>query len=429
MIKTIITFLFVFCVIVIIHELGHFIFAKRAGILVREFAIGMGPKIFSHQGKDGTTYTVRMIPMGGYVRMAGMGEEVVSLSPGQPLSVGLNDQNIVTTINTSQKVQLPNSVPLAVTSYDLEEKLEITGYLNGDDRQEVTYQVDHDASIIEEDGTKVRIAPKDVQFQSAKLSQRMMTNFAGPLFNFILTLVIYALILFIQGGTMQPDPSAVIGSVVKDGAADQAGIKPEDRITAIAGKPVNTFEAVGKELTKHKDQEVTIDIERDGKEQSVQMTPKEVTQEDGTKKVMIGIMSGAKFTKLSFFEKIKAALIQTLVGATAIFVALKDLIMGFSLNKLGGPVMIFQVSSQVAEQGFITVLNFMAMLSINLGIMNLLPIPALDGGKLMMNFYEGIRRKPLSPENEGKITIIGFAFVMILMILVTWNDIMRFFFR
>lgn len=405
MIKTIITFLFVFCVIVIIHELGHFIFAKRSGILVREFAIGMGPKIFSNQGKDGTTYTVRMIPMGGYVRMAGMGEEVVKLSPGQPLSVALDENQKVTKINTSQKVQLPNSIPMAVTAYDLEDKLVIKGFLNGDDRQEVSYQVDHDASIIEEDGTMVRIAPLDVQFQSAKLGNRILTNFAGPLFNFILTMVIFTIVLFIQGGTTEPDPRAVIGSVVQGQAADQAGIKPGDEITAIAGKPVTTFEGVGKVLSQHKD------------------------QEDGTKKVMIGIMSGAKFTKLSFFEKIKAAWVKTLVSATAIFVALKDLIMGFSLNKLGGPVMIFQVSSQVAEQGFITVLNFMAMLSINLGIMNLLPIPALDGGKLLMNFYEGIRRKPLSPENEGKITIIGFAFVMILMILVTWNDIMRFFFR
>ena len=95
MIKTILTFLFVFCVIVIIHELGHFIFAKRSGILVREFSVGMGPKLFSHQGKDGTTYTVRMVPMGGYVRMAGLGEEEVEIRPGQPISVELDKDNVV----------------------------------------------------------------------------------------------------------------------------------------------------------------------------------------------------------------------------------------------------------------------------------------------------------------------------------------------
>lgn len=429
MIKTIVTFLFVFCVIVIVHELGHFIFAKRSGILVREFAIGMGPKIFSHQGKDGTTYTIRMIPMGGYVRMAGMGEEVVTLSPGQPLSVELNEKKVVTKINTSQKVQLTHSVPLAVTAHDLEDKLFITGYLNGDDRQEVTYAVDHDASIIEEDGTMVRIAPLDVQFQSAKLSHRIMTNIAGPLFNFLLTMVIFTIIMFMQGGVKAPNPDAVIGNVVQAGIADKAGIKPDDRITAIAGEKVTTFDEIGQALTKHKNEAVSVAITRDGKEQTIKLTPKEVAQEDGTKKVMIGITSGTTFTKLNFFEKLKTALLQTFASATVIFVALKDLIMGFSLNKLGGPVMIFQASSQVADQGFITILNFMAMLSINLGIMNLLPIPALDGGKLLMNFYEGVRGKPLSPENEGRITIIGFAFVMVLMVLVTWNDIMRFFFR
>lgn len=429
MIKTILTFLFVFCVIVIIHELGHFIFAKRSGILVREFAIGMGPKIFSHQGKDGTTYTIRMIPMGGYVRMAGMGEEEVKLVPGQPLSVSVDANNIVTKINTSSKVQLPNSIPLAVTAYDLEDKLFIKGYLHGDDRQEVEYAVDHDASIIEEDGTMVRIAPLDVQFQSAKLSNRIMTNFAGPLFNFILTMVIFTLIMFLQGGMNQADESSVIGGVVKDGAADKAGIKPDDRILSINGETISKFTDIGAVITKNADKTIPVVVERGGKEKTVSLTPKMEKQADETEKVMIGITSGSVFTKLSFTEKIQAAWKQTLISATTIFVALKDLITGFSLNKLGGPVMIFQVSSQVANQGFITILNFMAMLSINLGIMNLLPIPALDGGKLLLNLYEGIRRKPLSPENEGKITIIGFAFVMILMVLVTWNDIMRFFFR
>ncbi|QIL47003.1 RIP metalloprotease RseP [Vagococcus coleopterorum] len=427
--KTIITFLFVFCVIVIVHELGHFIFAKRSGILVREFAIGMGPKIFSHQGKDGTTYTIRMIPMGGYVRMAGMGEDNVSLTPGQPISLVLNESGLVEKINTSSKIQLQQAIPLAVTEFDLEDDLHIKGYLNGDDQQVVNYPVHHDASIIEADGTEVRIAPRDVQFQSAKLWQRMLTNFAGPLFNFILTMVIFTIVMFMQGGIKQADTSAVIGGLVEDGVAYQAGIKPDDRILKIADQSISDFSSIGTELAKHQDQEVTILLERDGEEQTVKLTPKSEKQEDGSERVMIGIMSGTTFTKLSFFEKIKAAWAQTLISATAIFVALKDLIMGFSLNKLGGPVMIFQVSSEVANQGLITVLNFMAMLSVNLGIMNLLPIPALDGGKLLMNFVEGIRRKPLSPESEGKITILGFAFVMILMVLVTWNDIMRFFFR
>ena len=131
LIKTIITFIFVFGVIVIIHEFGHYYFAKRSGILVREFAIGMGPKIFSHR-KNGTTYTIRILPIGGYVRMAGAGEEEVELTPGMPISIETNEKGQIIKINTSKKVQLPNSIPLEVLSADLENELIITGYVSGE---------------------------------------------------------------------------------------------------------------------------------------------------------------------------------------------------------------------------------------------------------------------------------------------------------
>ncbi len=427
--KTILTFIFVFCVIVIVHELGHFLFAKWSGILVREFSIGMGPKLFAHRGKDGTTYTLRLLPIGGYVRMAGVGEEEVEITPGQPVSLELNDQQVVTRINTSHKVQLPNSVPIEVIKFDLEEELYLTGYINGDENQETRYSVDHDASIIESDGTEVRIAPKDVQFQSAKLYKRFLTNFAGPLFNFILTFVIFTIVIFAQGGLTEPDASSVIGGVAEGGIADEAGIKPGDRIIEIDGEKITTFEEIVSSVEANKDKKVDVVVERDGQKKTLSMTPKSEELDDGSSSVRIGIQSGSKFTELSFAGKVQAAVAKTIASATVLIVAVKDLIFGFSLNKLGGPVMIFQISSQVANEGFITILNFMAMLSINLGIMNLLPIPALDGGKLVLNIVEGIRRKPLSPESEGKITIVGFAFIMILMVLVTWNDIMRFFFR
>ncbi len=118
--KTIITFIIVFGILVLVHEFGHFYFAKRAGILVREFAIGMGPKIFAHRGKDGTTYTIRLLPIGGYVRMAGMGEDMTEITPGMPLSVELNAVGNVVKINTSKKVQLPHSIPMEVVDFDLE---------------------------------------------------------------------------------------------------------------------------------------------------------------------------------------------------------------------------------------------------------------------------------------------------------------------
>lgn len=427
--KTILTFIFVFCVIVIVHELGHFLFAKWSGILVREFSIGMGPKLFAHQGKDGTTYTIRMLPIGGYVRMAGLGEEEVEINPGQPLSLELDENQIVKRINTSSKVQLANSIPIEVTAFDLEKDLFIKGNIYGDERKEVTYQVDHDATIIESDGTEVRIAPLDVQFQSAKLYKRMLTNFAGPMFNFFLTFVIFIVILFAQGGNRTADPSSTIGSLVPDSVAEKAGILPGDRVLEVNGQEIATFEALTKKIQSSADQELKLLVQRGDKTETITLTPETQKIDDGKTQVVLGIYSSYKLEKLSFSGKLKAAVSQTITSAMAIFVALKGLLTGFSLNKLGGPVMIFQVSSQVAQQGFMVVLGFMATLSVNLGIMNLLPIPALDGGKLLLNLVEGVRRKPLSPESEGKITIFGFAFMMILMVLVTWNDIMRFFFR
>ena len=162
----IIAFIFIFGVIVVVHEFGHFYFAKKAGILVREFAIGMGPKIFAHIGKDGTAYTIRILPLGGYVRMAGWGEDKTEIKTGSPVSLTLNEEGVVTRVNLSDKVLDNTSLPMNVTSFDFEEKLEITGLVLDESK---TFRVDHDATIIEEDGTEVRIAPLDVQYQNASI--------------------------------------------------------------------------------------------------------------------------------------------------------------------------------------------------------------------------------------------------------------------
>lgn len=422
--KTIITFIIVFGVIVVVHEFGHFFFAKRSGILVREFAIGMGPKIFSHR-RNGTTYTIRILPLGGYVRMAGAGEEEENITPGMPVAIELNEQNIVKKINTSKKVTLPNSIPMEVSHADLEEKLVITGLVNGQEEM-TTYQVDHDATIIEEDGTEVQIAPKDVQFQSAKLYQRMLTNFAGPMNNFILGIVLFALLAFLQGGI--PDSTqAVIGSVIKDQPAAQAGLKVGDKVKKVDGKKIASYEEFTTIIQKNPSKTVVLEVERNHEQKSIQLTPK-ATKENNQTVGKIGVTNAIVVEKASVFAKIKYGFTAAFSSSLAIFKALGNLFNHFSLNKLGGPVMIFKLSSNVASQGVIAVISFMAMLSMNLGIMNLLPIPALDGGKLVLNIFEGLRGKPLSQEKEGMLTLVGAGILVVLMVLVTWNDITRFFF-
>lgn len=418
--KGILAFIFIFGVIVVIHEFGHFYFAKKAGILVREFAIGMGPKIFAHTGKDGTLYTIRILPLGGYVRMAGWGEDKTEIKTGTPASLTLNEAGVVTRINLTGK-QLDNlSLPMNVTSFDFEEKLEITGLVLEESK---TYKVDHDATIVEEDGTEVRIAPLDVQYQNATVWGRLITNFAGPMNNFILGILVFIFLMFMQGGVADSSSNAV--TITDGGALQAAGLVTGDKILSVNGDATDSYTEVATIISKAAEDATTapsfdLVVEHDGATKNVTVTAEKV---DGTYRIGI-----SPILKTGFVDKIVGGFQEA--GATALLIvtALKNLIANFDVKQLGGPVAIYKVSAQAAEFGLASVLGLMAMLSINLGIFNLIPIPALDGGKIVMNILEAIRRKPLKPETESYITLAGVAVMVVLMIVVTWNDIIRVFF-
>lgn len=421
--KTLITFIIVFSVIVIIHEFGHYFFAKRAGILVREFAIGMGPKIWGHQGKDGTTFTLRALPIGGYVRMAGNGEDEVELTPGMPIGLVLDEKGKVTQINTSSKVQLVNAFPFELAEFDLEDKLFVSGYQNGDESQLVTYDVLHDATIIESDGVEVRIAPRDVQFQSAKLWQRMLTNFAGPMNNFLLAIVLFIVITFIQGGVAITNTNK-IGAISENSPAQTAKLKEGDAIQSIDGQKISSWDDLTAAITGSKKSVLNFTVKRENETFTTQVKP-EKEEVDGQKVVRIGVQVPMD---TSFLGKFTGGIKQAANSSVQLLRALGNLIAKPDINKLGGPVAMFQMSSEAAKQGPLTVMVLMAVISMNLGVMNLLPIPALDGGKIVLNVIEGLRGKPLSQEKEGILTLIGFGFLLLLMVLVTWNDIQRWFF-
>ncbi|HEL2422485.1 TPA: RIP metalloprotease RseP [Streptococcus suis] len=418
--KGILAFIFIFGVIVVVHEFGHFYFAKKAGILVREFAIGMGPKIFAHTGKDGTLYTIRILPLGGYVRMAGWGEDKTEIKTGSPASLSLNEAGVVTRINLSGKQLDSLSLPMNVTSFDFEEKLEITGLVLEESK---TYKVDHDATIVEEDGTEVRIAPLDVQYQNATVWGRLMTNFAGPMNNFILGILVFIILFFIQGGVANPSSNAV--SITEGGALQAAGVVTGDKILSVNGNTTDSYTEVATIISKAATDATTapsfdLVVEHDGKTRHVSVTAEQV---DGAYRIGI-----SPILKTGFVDKIVGGFQEAGATALRVVTALKNLIANFDVKQLGGPVAIYKVSSQAAEFGLVSVLGLMAALSINLGIFNLIPIPALDGGKIVMNILEAIRRKPLKPETESYITLAGVAVMVVLMIVVTWNDIIRVFF-
>ena len=167
-----IAFLFVFSIIVIIHEFGHYYFAKKAGILVREFAIGMGPKIFQVR-KGETVYTLRLLPIGGYVRMAGHDEDEQEIKPGMMITIVLDSENIVQKLNFDDKLIIENSVPFQIEDADLHKDMTLTGYfINSEEK--VTLTVSKTATIVESDGTEVVVAPVERQFNSATLWLRFI---------------------------------------------------------------------------------------------------------------------------------------------------------------------------------------------------------------------------------------------------------------
>ncbi|KYF37217.1 RIP metalloprotease RseP [Streptococcus mitis] len=416
----ILTFILVFGIIVVVHEFGHFYFAKKSGILVREFAIGMGPKIFAHTGKDGTAYTIRILPLGGYVRMAGWGDDTTEIKTGTPVSLTLTDDGKVKRINLSGKKLDQTALPMQVTQFDFEDKLFIKGLVL---EEEKTFAVDHDATVVEADGTEVRIAPLDVQYQNATIWGKLITNFAGPMNNFILGIVVFWILIFMQGGVRDVDSNQF--HVMPQGALAKVGVPETAQITKIGSHEISNWESLIQAVeSETKDKTApTLDVTISEKGSDKQVT---VTPEENQGRYILGVQPGIKSDFLSMFV---GGFTTAADSALRILSALKNLIFQPDLNKLGGPVAIFKASSDAAKNGIENVLYFLAMISINIGIFNLIPIPALDGGKIVLNILEAIRRKPLKQEIETYVTLAGVVIMVVLMIAVTWNDIMRLFFR
>ncbi len=424
--QTIIAFIIIFGSLVFFHELGHFIFAKRAGIMVREFAIGMGPKIFS-MTKGETLYTIRLLPIGGYVRMAGEDFDAIELQPGYRVALVTNEDNVVEKIILNQNNHHPNVVFLEVERADLNKELWIEGYDEDDESEEqrlIRYQVSR-AAVLVENGKETVIAPFDRQFDSKTVGQRAMTIFAGPLFNFILAFFIFILIGLFQG---VPTYEPIITQVTDDGPAKAAGMQDGDYVKAINGTPITTWQELSETISKNPGNPLKFTVEREGQPVSLAITPKTVKAEDGAKAGQIGVLYETPYKKAPL-QAIPNAAENTYNWTVQIVKMLGKLVTGqFSIDDLSGPVGIYKSTEEVAKYGIYNLMHWAAVLSINLGIMNLLPLPALDGGRLLFFAFEAVRGRPVNREKEGLIHFVGIVLLMILMVVVTWNDIQRFFF-
>ncbi|MEH7460913.1 RIP metalloprotease RseP [Bacillus thuringiensis] len=416
--NTAIAFILIFGALVFFHELGHLYFAKRAGILCREFAIGFGPKLYSFE-KNETVYTIRLLPLGGYVRMAGEDPETVELKPGTKVGLVLNEKEEVTKIVLDNREKYPNIRVVEVEQADLEHKLTISGYEEYEEELQ-TFRVHEKARCVSA-GEETQIAPFNRQFGSKTLGQRALAIVAGPAMNFVLAFVIFVIIGFVQG---IPVDKPMIGKVVSGSVAEKAGLHEDDIITSINNKPTNSWKDVTSIVRENPGKEITMDVTRDSKKVAIQVTP--AAEKEGD--VTVGRLGVQSPVEKSFLGSIKSGFEETYRWTKLIFVSLIQLVTGhFSINDLSGPVGIYNLTDQVVEYGTIRVMSLAAVLSINLGLFNLLPVPALDGGRLFFFLIEALRGKPIDRQKEGMVHFIGFALLMLLMLVVTWNDIRKFF--
>ncbi|HWJ03550.1 MAG TPA: RIP metalloprotease RseP [Verrucomicrobiae bacterium] len=338
--------IFVFGLLIFGHELGHYVVARLAGVRILEFAMGMGPKLIGTKRGD-TLYTLRLLPLGGYVKMAGMDPE--------------------------------------------------------------------------EGEEELAPASDSGSFMNKTVLQRMAIIFAGPLMNFLLALVLFVAVFTYIGVPVESD-SNVIGGVMKDKPAYNAGLQPKDKVVAINGSPTPRWEDLTKTIHASDGKELTITIERDGEKKDIKITPKYDAQ---SKRYLIGIGADQVFAKKGTFEAATFGLQRTLDFTKLIITSIFQMITGKIPADVGGPVAIVNAIGEGASQGFANLLGLTGMLSIQLGLLNLFPIPALDGSRLVFLAFEGLRGKPLDPAKENFIHLVGFALLILLMIVITYNDILR----
>ena len=430
----IIAFILIFFVVVTIHEFGHFIVAKKSGILCQEFAIGMGPKIFHKKIRE-TNFTIRLLPLGGYVKMPdnvfdfNNDVSMYDLKKGMNIRLKLDKEDKVEKIilDESNDMEL---LPIHLEDFDLTEKLFIRGFV-GDESE--YFEVRKDACVVF-GGMEEQIAPLDRMFSSHSWGKKFWTLFAGPLMNFFLAAVIFIGLAFYTGVPVNND-DAKLGVVADNSPAQTAGLKVGDTITEVNGQSISTWTGFVEKIKESNGQELTLKVNRDGSIQEVKVTPKEeVTKNKKGEEVKTYKVGIGKYqeTKKGFVDSIKYGLQETLHYGTLIFTAIINLFVslftgGFSLNQLGGPVAIYEMSSSAAKSGLVTTLQWTGILSVNLGLMNLIPIPVLDGGRIIFVIYEAIFKKPINKKAQYYMTITFGLLMVALMLAVTWNDIQRLF--
>ncbi|MER2534584.1 MAG: RIP metalloprotease RseP [Rhizobiaceae bacterium] len=362
LIGTIVPFLFVLTVVVFIHEMGHYLVGRWCGIGVKAFSIGFGPELIGFDDRRGTRWKLCAVPLGGYVKFVGDGS--------------------------------------ATSAPDADETEQLT-----DDE-------------------------KKVAFHTQPVWKRAATVAAGPAFNFLLTIVVFAMFFGIYGrGISEP----VVAEVQPGSPAAIAGIMPGDRFVRVDGTPVETFADVQRLVQGRAGDPITFVMRRDGAEIELVATPTVSEQKDAlgnTIKVgLIGVVSNAEVGQMRVIDYSPPQAVAEAVKETGhILVRTGQFLKRFVVGRedkcqLGGPVKIAKMSGQAAQLGFEWLVQLIALLSVGIGFLNLLPIPPLDGGHLLFYAIEAVKGRPVSDRAMEAVYRVGLLLVLGFMGFVFWNDL------
>ena len=337
---TILACIFVFGILVTVHEFGHFITAKLTGMKVEEFSIGFGPNIYQQQEGE-TLYSLRMLPLGGYNKIAGM-------DPDDP-----------------------------------------------DDPER--------------------------GFNAKPVTSRMLVILAGSLMNILLPVLIF-FGLFLAFGMDVPENKPVLGQIIEGYPAEQSGLKEGDRILSINGKPVHEWLDIRKNIANSGMQPIPFEIQRDTEKLTITVTPG-VNPETG--KPFIGVVSSLKNVRLTPVQAAVASVSATKNIIKNMYASLYHMVTGKTKAEFSGPVGVAKMAGEVAHKGFDRLMQFTAMLSLNLAIINLLPLPALDGGHFLILLIEAVTGHKLGKTAMQNIQKVGVAMILALTIFATFKDLTR----
>lgn len=362
----IVPFLFVLTIVVFFHELGHFLVARWAGVKVLTFSIGFGPELIGFNDRRGTRWKLSAIPLGGYVKF--FGDDSEASTPSASTLAGMSDED------------------------------------------------------------------RKVSFHHKKVAPRAAIVAAGPIANFILAIVIFAGLFTFFG---KPSASARVDSVQAESAAAAAGIQPGDMITAIDGKPIESFSDMQRIVSTKAGQALSLTIKRGNSTVVVNATPnlreikdnfgnthrvgvlgitRATSPEDATNQKVDPITALGLGVKETWF-----VVDRTLAYIGGVFAGRE------AADQIGGPIRIAQISGQVSTIGLAALIHLAAVLSVSIGLLNLFPVPLLDGGHLMFYAFEAVRGRPLSERAQEMGFRVGLALVLMLMIFATYNDLLHIF--